>query len=98
MGLRLALAALYLWIVGLGVARSAKLSTWLAALAAIFVGVGLFATELNALGIPGIWFPFGTGVSRSQYAYGVFTALLFALILMRSAGDVRSKVSSTASA
>ncbi|WP_426270153.1 glycoside hydrolase family 2 [Dyella kyungheensis] len=98
MGLRLALAALYLWIVGLGVARSAKLSTWLAALAAIFVGVGLFATEFNALGIPGIWFPFGTGVSRSQYAYGVFTALLFALILMRSAGDVRSKVSSTASA
>lgn len=96
--LRLAFAALYLWIVGLGLARSAKPSTCLAALAAIFVGVGLFATELNVLGIPGIWFPFGTGVSRSQYAYAVFIALLFALILMRSAGYGRREYPSTTSA
>lgn len=90
-GLRMAFIAIYLGIVGLGVARSPKPSTFLEALAAILVGIGLFAAELNALRIPGIWFPFGTGVSRSQYAYAVFIALLFALILMRSAEYGRRK-------
>lgn len=85
-GLRLVFAALYLWTIGLGVMRSAKPSTWLAALAAILVGIGLFATELSAVGVPGIWFPYGTGVSRSQYAYAIFIALLFVLILVRSVG------------
>jgi hypothetical protein len=91
-GLRVAFAALYLWIIGLGVTRSAKPSTWLAALAATLVGIGLFATELSAVGIPGIWFPYGTGVSRSQYAYAMFIALLFALILIRFVGYARRKV------
>jgi hypothetical protein len=90
-GVRVAYAALYLWIVGLGVIRSARPSSYLAALAAILVGIGLFATELNALGIPGIWFPYGTGVARGQYAYAAFIALLFLLILMRSAGYARRK-------
>jgi len=90
-GLRLVFAAIYLGVIGLGVARSPKPSTWLAALAAILVGIGLFATELSALGIPGIWFPYGTGVSRSQYAYAIFIAMLFVMILMRSAGYARRK-------
>jgi hypothetical protein len=90
-GARLAFAALYLWIIGLGLARSTRPSTCLAALAAILVGVGLFATELNAIGIPGIWFPYGTGVARGQYAYAIFIACLFALILMRSVGYARRK-------
>lgn len=82
-GARLAFVALYLWIMGLGVIRSQKLPTYLAALCAILVGIGLFATELNALGVPGIWFPYGTGVARGQYAYAVFIPLLFLLIGMR---------------
>lgn len=90
-GIRLAFAALYLWIIGLGVIRSTKPSTYLAALAAILVGIGLFATELNALGIPGIWFPYGTGVARGQYAYAVFVMVLFVLILMRSARYARRR-------
>lgn len=89
--LRLAFAALYLGVIGLGLRRSARPSTCLAALAAILVGIGLFATELNALGIPGIWFPYGTGVARGQYAYAAFIALLFALILMRSTGYARTR-------
>ena len=88
-GARVSFAALYLWIIGLGAIRSAKPSAYLAALAAILVGIGLFATELNALGIPGIWFPYGTGVARGQYAYAAFIALLFVLILMRSVGYAR---------
>jgi len=90
-GVRVIYAVLYLWIVGLGVIRSVTPSAWLAALAAILVGVGLFAVELNALGIPGIWFPYGTGVARGQFAYAAFIALLFLLILMRSAKYARRK-------
>ncbi len=90
-GVRLAYAALYLWIIGLGVIRSAKPSAYPAALAAILVGIGLFAAELNALGVPGIWFPYGTGVARGQYAFALFIALLFLLILMRSAGYARRR-------
>lgn len=90
-GIRLVYAATYLWIVGLGVIRLAKPSAYLAALAAVLVGIGLFATELNALGVPGIWFPYGTGVARGQYAYAGFIALLFLLILMRSVGYTRAR-------
>lgn len=90
-GARVAYAALYLWIIGLGVIRSARPSSYLAALAAILVGIGLFATELNALGLPGIWFPYGTGVARGQYAYAAFITLLFVLILMRSASYGRRR-------
>ncbi|WP_266170454.1 glycoside hydrolase family 2 [Dyella subtropica] len=90
-GVRLTYAALYLWIIGLGVIRLAKPSAYLAALSVIMVGIGLFATELNALGIPGIWFPYETGVARGQYAYAVFIPLLFLLILMRSVGYARRK-------
>jgi hypothetical protein len=37
---------------------------------------GLFAADLSALGVPGIWFPFNIGVSRSQYAYALALPLL----------------------
>ncbi|MDR3447943.1 MULTISPECIES: glycoside hydrolase [unclassified Dyella] len=86
---RLAYVALYLGIMGLGLIRSAKPSAYLASLCAILVGIGLFATELNTLGIPGIWFPYGTGVARGQYAYAAFILLLFLLVLTRSVGYVR---------
>jgi hypothetical protein len=33
--------------------------------------------------VPGIWFPFGVGVSRTEYAYIVFDFLLLALLLHR---------------
>lgn len=89
-GIRLIFAALYLWIIGRGALRSIKMSAWLAALCAILVGIGLFAVELNALGIPGIWFPYGTGVARGQYAYAAFIPLLFLLILMRLVSHVRA--------
>jgi hypothetical protein len=52
---------------------------WLAAVAAILVSIGLFAPELSLLHIPGIWFPFGVGVSRTQFAYAAFDLVLFAL-------------------
>jgi hypothetical protein len=42
-----------------------------------------FADELSACGVPGIWFPFGIGVSRTQYAYAIAIPLL-GLLLTRT--------------
>jgi len=80
---RLAFVVLYLWVVGQGLLSRATPWALLSALAATLVGVGLFATELNKLGIPGIWFPYGVGVARGQYAYAAFVVVLFGLILGR---------------
>ena len=45
---------------------------------------GLFGGELlDPIGVPGIWFPFGIGVSRTQYIYAIVIPLL-ALLLLRT--------------
>lgn len=49
----------------------------------LLTATGLFAADLSALGVPGIWFPFNIGVSRSQYAYALALPLL-ALVLFAS--------------
>ncbi|MBM7129654.1 glycoside hydrolase family 2 [Dyella mobilis] len=82
-GVRLVYAVIYLWMIGLALAEHPKPSNLLSALAAILIGMGLFASELSAIGLQGIWFPWGTGVSRTQYAYAAFIVLLFALLLTR---------------
>jgi hypothetical protein len=43
--------------------------------------IAQFADELSAIGIPGIWFPLGIGVSRTQYAYAIAIPLLGFLIV-----------------
>jgi hypothetical protein len=63
--------------------RQRRKEAWLPLTAAVLVMIGQFARELSALGIRGIWFPFGTGVSRTQYAYAIFAVALFALLLRR---------------
>lgn len=78
-GARLALAVAYavtVWTC----AQASRRGRWLMVASAILIGVGLFASELSALHLPGIWFPYGTGVSRTQFAYAgadVTLALLF---------------------
>lgn len=66
-------------------ARRGEPDRWLALTAALLIGVGLFAAELSALHVPGIWFPFGTGVSRTQFAYAGFDLVLFAWLVRRAA-------------
>ncbi len=42
----------------------------------------LFSGELlDTIGVPGIWFPFGIGVSRTQYVYAIVIPLLAFLIV-----------------
>jgi len=57
---------------------------WLAVPALLLVSIGLFAQELSALGIQGIWFPFGTGVSRTQFAYAALDVAIFILLWSRA--------------
>lgn len=81
-GVRLAWIVLFA-IVGVRIARSGTMrGLALATLASIVVG--LFGGELlDPLGVPGIWFPFGIGVSRTQYIYALVIPL-FAMLLVRS--------------
>lgn len=63
--------------------RSQGHERWFALPAILLISVGLFAQELSMLHIPGIWFPYGTGVSRTEYAYAAFDVALFVLLLRR---------------
>jgi hypothetical protein len=62
----------------------------LALTAMVLTSIGLFAGDLSALGVPGIWFPFDIGVSRSQYAYALALPLL-AFALAASAAHRREQ-------
>jgi hypothetical protein len=47
----------------------------------------LFGGELlDTIGVPGIWFPFGIGVSRTQYVYAIAIPLLAFLIVAGESG------------
>jgi hypothetical protein len=47
-----------------------------------FTMLAFFGGELlDPIGVPGIWFPFGIGVSRTQYIYAIFIPLLAFLIV-----------------
>jgi hypothetical protein len=67
--------------IGARIARAGPMRTLaLATLASIMAS--LFGAELlDPIGVPGIWFPFGIGVSRSQYAYAIVIPLLAILIV-----------------
>ncbi len=64
----------------------------LALVTLVSIMAGLFGGELlDPIGVPGIWFPFGIGVSRTQYVYAMVIPLLALLIVQtlqtrRSAG------------
>jgi hypothetical protein len=46
-----------------------------------WVLIAQFPDELSAIGVPGIWFPLGIGVSRTQYAYAIAIPLLAVLVV-----------------
>lgn len=79
---RLAFVLLTLLII-FRVVRQAGNARWFGLPAILAVSVGLYARELTMLGIPGIWFPFGVGVSLSQCGFMVSYVALFLLLLHR---------------
>lgn len=63
---------------------------WLGMLAMLLVSVAVFAPELSILRVPGIWFPFGVGVSRTEYVYAAFALVLFVELFRRLASIART--------
>jgi hypothetical protein len=58
-------------IVRSNTSRTLPLITFAVMMAALFGG-----ELLDPFGVPGIWFPFGIGVSRIQYIYAILIPLL----------------------
>ena len=79
---RLVLAALLIAITVIGVRQQGR-EAWLAVPAVVLVAMALFPTEISLLRIPGIWFPFGVGVSRTEYAIAVLLIAMPALLVHR---------------
>jgi ABC-type multidrug transport system permease subunit len=56
----------------------------LALAALVSIIAAFFGGELlDPIGVPGIWFPFGIGVSRTQYVYAIAIPLL-AILMART--------------
>ena len=80
---RLGSIALFV-VIGLRIVRGGARRVLALATLAILVA-GLFGGELlDPAGVPGIWFPFGIGVSRTQYIYAILIPLLAILIVRAS--------------
>ena len=72
---RLASIALFV-VIGARIVRTGPMRI-LALVTLVSVMAGLFGGELlDTIGVPGIWFPFGIGVSRTQYIYAIVIPLL----------------------
>jgi hypothetical protein len=77
---RLASIALFA-VMGVRIARGGP-PRILALVTLATVVAGLFGGEiLDRIGVPGIWFPFGIGVSRTQYIYALAIPLLAVLVV-----------------
>lgn len=84
---RLGSIALFV-IVGVRILRGGT-GRILAIAALSLIAVAFFGDELlDPIGVPGIWFPFGIGVSRTQYIYAILIPLL-AVLMVRTVGDRR---------
>lgn len=57
--------------------------SWLLYLSVLTGSVSVFGRELNELGVPGIWFPYGVGLSRSECANAAFAVVLFTYLIQR---------------
>ncbi|HEV7607958.1 MAG TPA: hypothetical protein VGO61_11505 [Steroidobacteraceae bacterium] len=72
-------------IVRSGPVRGLALVTLASIMAALFGG-----ELLDTIGVPGIWFPFGIGVSRTQYIYAVAIPLVACLIVRALRSSLQS--------
>jgi hypothetical protein len=78
-GSRLGSIALFA-VIGARIVRSGPMRI-LALVTLTSIMAGLFGGELlDTIGVPGIWFPFGVGVSRTQYVYAIANPLIAFLI------------------
>ncbi len=79
-GSRLGLLALFV-LIGARIARSGPLRIFALITLAAWMATMFGGELLDPLGLPGIWFPFGIGVSRAQYLYALAIPLIAILIV-----------------
>jgi hypothetical protein len=93
---RLGSIALFI-IIGGRIGRSGRMRI-LAIITLALITVAFFGGELlDPIGVPGIWFPFGIGVSRTQYLYAILIPLLASLIV-RTLGDQNAEAAAPVTA
>jgi hypothetical protein len=81
--LRLGLLALMLFIIYQGIRKQGAKDLWVLP-AVILLLIGLYPSEVSQLNvIPGIWFPYGVGVSRGQFCYAGFVLVMFLVLIVR---------------
>ncbi|HET7003047.1 MAG TPA: glycoside hydrolase [Puia sp.] len=62
----------------------------LALLAGLLMTIALFPKEISALHvIPGIWFPYGVGVSRGQFFYAAFVFVMYGVLIQKNRKEIR---------
>jgi hypothetical protein len=82
--IRLLLLALLLFILYQGM-RKQGLKELLVLVAALLMLIALFPKEISALHIiPGIWFPYGVGVSRGQFFYVAFVFVMYGVLIQKN--------------
>ena len=81
--IRLLMLALMLFTLCQGI-RKQGTKDLLVYLAVLLVTIALFPNEISALHlIPGIWFPYGVGVSRGQFFYAAFVFVMYGVLIQK---------------
>jgi len=82
--IRLLFLALMLFIIYQGI-RKQGMKDLLVLLATVLVTIALFPKEVSELNvIPGIWFPYGVGVSRGQFFYAAFVFVMYVVLIQKN--------------
>ena len=82
--MRLLFLALMLFIIYQGIRKQGK-KDLLVLVATLLVSIGLFPKEVSELHvIPGIWFPYGVGVSRGQFFYAAFVLVMYVILIQKN--------------
>jgi hypothetical protein len=82
--MRLLFLAFMLFIIYQGIRKQGR-KDLLVLVAALLVTIGLFPKEVSELNvIPGIWFPYGVGVSRGQFFYAAFVFVMYLVLIQKN--------------
>jgi hypothetical protein len=82
--IRLSLLALMLFIIYQGI-RKQGMKDLLVLVALLLLIIALFPSEVSELHvIPGIWFPYGVGVSRGQFFYAAFVFVMYVILIEKN--------------
>lgn len=82
--IRWMLLVLLLFIIYLGLRKQPK-KDLLEPVAALLMLIALFPKQISDLNIiPGIWFPYGVGVSRAQFFYVAFVFVMYVVLIRKN--------------